>query len=242
MEIWHLKDAAQIVLLAFSFGQRIYSGLVISPGKNPLTPSFHACATSRDLPGGKWEENQKNTSERAVLGLQSKHMVREPLWGHLLVVAPHGNVAAFLGWVLAKPGRSWRQWLSFAQICSWQSLSCQPGPGVLLTPCCLAVGTLPGGLYQLRGAQSCSMWFGITGRTNIRWTKRFFWDPLQGWAQGETEISQILVLSILTTNWIRPQACENITLSSPQPVPVSRRPLWPPVLRNLIVQLHLWLD
>lgn len=85
MEIWHFRDAAQIVPLALAFGQRIYSGLVISLGKHPLAPSLRACATSRDLPGGKWDEKQGKhpPKKKDILGFGE---VEGLVWGHLSMV------------------------------------------------------------------------------------------------------------------------------------------------------------
>lgn len=51
MGIWHLKDAAQIVLLALTFGRRIYSAPVISLGKHPSRP-FSSPATQTQRRSG----------------------------------------------------------------------------------------------------------------------------------------------------------------------------------------------
>lgn len=88
MEIWHLKDAAQIVPLALTFGQRIYSELVISLGKHPLTPSFRACTTSRALPHGKREEKWEKHPKKNCFGAPKKTRGE----GTSLGSPPHGGV------------------------------------------------------------------------------------------------------------------------------------------------------
>lgn len=94
MGIWHLKDEAQIVPLAFAFGQRIYSGLVTSLGKHPLTPSFRACSTSMENGRKKWEKHPKKIRFRALKKTQGLGTsLGSPPHGGVLV-APRVGVAA----------------------------------------------------------------------------------------------------------------------------------------------------
>lgn len=146
----------------FAFGQRIYSGLLISLGKHPLAPSSHVCTTSRDLPGGKWEEKwEKHPQTDPFWGSQENMW----LWDLCGVTSPWWGVdgtwcgccspsCSSFGWMLTKP--PWQSDLGamVTQFCHGSVPDKTfPGPGVVLTPCCLALGTVPGGLLQLRGAQ-----------------------------------------------------------------------------------------
>lgn len=74
MEIWHLKDVAQIVLLVLTFGQRIYSVLVISLVKHPSRPfSFPSVQTEQRSPSCQKESRsggKKKTTHK-----------KDPFWG-----------------------------------------------------------------------------------------------------------------------------------------------------------------
>lgn len=76
MEIWHLKDTAQIVLLVLTFGQRIYSVLVISLVKHPSRPfSLPSVLTEqRSPPCQKESKSRENTQKRPIWGLQTKRV------------------------------------------------------------------------------------------------------------------------------------------------------------------------
>lgn len=125
MEIWHLKDAAQIVLLVLTFGPRIYSAPVISLVKHSSRPvSFpfvwtEKCSLLCQKERKHGENTQKNPSH--FWGPNKTHSwrwLRGPGWGHLFPTGfwwylEWGNVTLVaLRWPPARPPhRCNLQWL-----------------------------------------------------------------------------------------------------------------------------------
>lgn len=279
MEIWHLKDAAQIVLLVLTFGQRIYPVLVISLVKHPSPAfSFPSVQTEqRSPPCQKENISGESTKKRPILGLRTKPVAGGGLrdlagatssWWGFGGTLHGGLVANPVAFPLAldtsqatAPVRPPSAGDSFLpRICSRQSLSCQVGGDdvnpSLVGDCgrCWA-GCSGSGVpkpfvelvrtWRLKAAQA-GIGIGTTGRGNIHWDNRLFssafgsWTIAPGLGSGSCEDICIPILPVLTANSVRPQACENTILSTLQ-LPVSRGPLWSPILSKLIVQLHLWL-
>ena len=187
MEIWHLKDAAQIVLLVLTFGQRIYSGPVISLVKHPSRPfSLPSVWTERRSPLQQKESKSREIKKkRPIFGLQTKHVAGGDL-GDLAGAASlqrgfgdtlHGALQPWLlflwRWTLARPPRRSDLRAPVTHLChgSAHDKAFPVGRGGDVNPFAgWGLRRVPGGLLRLRGdralwgagedttAQSSSSW------------------------------------------------------------------------------------